>query len=420
MAHIFQPKYTKPIPPNADVITVKGRRYVSWRAARGGRLIRWPVCDDDPTRYAATSKAWWVRWTDADGAEHQEKVSTVKSIAERRRLEIEDREERIRHGVLPAAVREKPATNRAALLGEWQQSIIDAGNSAGHASLYRRRADAILTGTGADLPGRLTAADVSTLLGEWRRKGIEREKGRGKPLSVETSNHYATAIKALCRWCVDRGYLQGDPLVSLRRLNADRARTFERRALTPDELDRLIVATAGRTTRAAVPGPDRAMAYLLVAYTGFRLKEVSQLTPASFRLSEVPPVVQLPTSKGKPPVVQVLAEPVAERFRAYLASKPVGRLLWYGAAWAKERRASAVLRSDLRAAGIEYKDATGRVVNFHSLRTTFATWLAQAGVPIQHAQKLMRHSDPRLTIAFYTKLGSVDLADQLDKLPPPK
>jgi hypothetical protein len=41
-------------------------------------------------------------------------------------------------------------------------------------------------------------------------------------------------------------------------------------------------------------------------------------------------------------------------------------------------------------------------------------------VPIQHAQKLMRHSDPKITMAFYAKLGSADLAGQLDKLPPPK
>lgn len=419
MAHVFRQKYTKPVPRAATVVRVRGVPHASW-TSRGGRKIVWPLSSEDPKRYVGTSAIYSVRWTDAEGKEHVERVSSVRSIAERRKLEIEEREERIRHGVLPPVVRNSEATDAEKLLAEWEQSIIDGGATEGHAQLYRRRAALILRHTGAELPGRLTAADVTTLLGTWRREGIERAGGRGRPLSVETSNHYATAIKALCRWCVERGYLQGDPLVTVRKLNADRARTFERRALTPDELDRLVAATAARTSRAAVRGPDRAMVYLVVAYTGFRLKEVSHLTPASFRLSETPPVVQLPASKGKPPVVQVVPEALAARLRPYLAGKPKGVRLWYGAAWSKEKRASQVLRSDLAAAGIEYRDATGRVVNFHSLRTTFGTWLAQAGVPIQHAQKLMRHSDPKITIKFYSRLGDADLAGQLDKLPPPK
>lgn len=419
MAHVFRQKYTKPIPAGATIQVRNGVGSVSW-ISRGGRKIRWPLSPDNPDRYVGTSAIFSVRWKGADGSWHVEHVSTVRAIAERRRLEIEEREERVRHGVLPASVSRVAATDASKLLAEWERAVIDGGASPQHADLYRRRAGLVLQHTGAGLPGKLVAGEVTALLGEWRRMGIERDHGRGRPLSVETSNHYLTAAKALTRWCIERGYLERDPLAGCRKLNADRARTFERRALTPDELDRLVTATAARTSRAAVPGPDRAVAYLVVAYTGLRLRELSQLAPESFRLDDRPPVVRLAASKGKPPAAQVLPEALIARLREYLADKPAGVPVWYGEQWAKERRASSILRSDLKAAGIPERDATGRVVNFHSLRTTFGTWLARAGVPIQHAQKLMRHSDPKITAAFYTKLGDDDLAGQLDRLPAPK
>lgn len=52
---------------------------------------------------------------------------------------------------------------------------------------------------------------------------------------------------------------------------------------------------------------------------------------------------------------------------------------------------------DLAAAGIAKRDAQGRTVDVHSLRHTFATLLARNGVSPGVAQKLMRHSDTRLT-----------------------
>ena len=57
-------------------------------------------------------------------------------------------------------------------------------------------------------------------------------------------------------------------------------------------------------------------------------------------------------------------------------------------------------RRDLIAAGIEAKTLEGRI-DFHALRNTFATLLAQEGVSLTLAQKLMRHSDPKLTASIY-------------------
>jgi len=47
-------------------------------------------------------------------------------------------------------------------------------------------------------------------------------------------------------------------------------------------------------------------------------------------------------------------------------------------------------------------------IRFHDLRATTATLLARAGVPLVVAQRILRHSDPRLTANVYSH---VDLGD---------
>ncbi|MDA1166324.1 MAG: tyrosine-type recombinase/integrase [Planctomycetota bacterium] len=49
-----------------------------------------------------------------------------------------------------------------------------------------------------------------------------------------------------------------------------------------------------------------------------------------------------------------------------------------------------MLKRNLEAAGIPYQDKAGRFLDFHSLRHTFGTNLARAGVAPKVAQELMR------------------------------
>ena len=55
------------------------------------------------------------------------------------------------------------------------------------------------------------------------------------------------------------------------------------------------------------------------------------------------------------------------------------------------------------------RDEHGRKVDLHALRHTFATRLARAGVELVQAQKLLGHSDPKLTAEVYTHLAPDDL-----------
>jgi integrase len=60
-----------------------------------------------------------------------------------------------------------------------------------------------------------------------------------------------------------------------------------------------------------------------------------------------------------------------------------------------------ILRRDLKAAGIPYRDEQGRYADFHALRHTADTMLGLAGVAPRVRQQFMRHSDIRLTLQTY-------------------
>ena len=57
-----------------------------------------------------------------------------------------------------------------------------------------------------------------------------------------------------------------------------------------------------------------------------------------------------------------------------------------------------------------------RRLNFHSLRSSFASWLALDGVSIYQISKLLGHSDVKLTQHYYAHLEPAELHDVVDKL----
>ena len=57
-----------------------------------------------------------------------------------------------------------------------------------------------------------------------------------------------------------------------------------------------------------------------------------------------------------------------------------------------------------------------RRLNFHSLRSSFASWLALDGVSIYQISKLLGHSDVTITQQYYAHLAPAELHDVVDKI----
>jgi hypothetical protein len=57
-------------------------------------------------------------------------------------------------------------------------------------------------------------------------------------------------------------------------------------------------------------------------------------------------------------------------------------------------------------------------MRFHDLRHTTATLMLRAGVPVHHAQRVMRHKDVRLTTETYRHLVADDLRGAVEAIAP--
>jgi integrase len=103
--------------------------------------------------------------------------------------------------------------------------------------------------------------------------------------------------------------------------------------------------------------------------------------------------------KNRKSVVLPVSETVIAMLRELRAKAPPDRLRVF-----KNIPRIETFRRDLGRAEIQVLTPTGKL-DFHCLRVTFATALCLANVPLVLAQRLMRHSDPKLTANIYTKLG---------------
>jgi hypothetical protein len=76
-----------------------------------------------------------------------------------------------------------------------------------------------------------------------------------------------------------------------------------------------------------------------------------------------------------------------------------------------------MIRHDLEAAGISYRDADGAVADFHSLRHSCVSMLARGTAPVKIVQTLARHSTPTLTLGVSAHVGIFDQTAALEALP---
>jgi integrase len=266
-----------------------------------------------------------------------------------------------------------------------------------------------LAGTGSGNARRFPRETAEAARG-WLRRG------RGS----QTIAHYLTAMKQFCRWLVKDRRTPSNAVEHLSVGVATEDIRHDRRALTLDEMRRLIAAAQSSAKLFRdISGPARAALYALACASGFRKSEIASLTPESFQLAAEPPCVVLAASAAKNgrQAVQPLPSDVAGLLATFLADCPPNRPVWPGT-WVG--RGAEMLRIDLEAAGIAYAVEGPNGVLFadlHSLRHSFVAALDRAGATLKTAMQLARHSDPALTAARYGRAQLHDLAGTVERLP---
>ncbi len=289
-------------------------------------------------------------------------------------------------------------------MADFHASILAKGATGKHAFEIRGKTVKIVELCGVERISELTPSAVQSAIQALRDDG----------LSLQTCNHYLRAIKQLSRWLWRDGRLREDTLAHLSGYNVKLDRRHDRRAMTDDELARLIDTAKQGPIVGGMSGPERAMLYQLAVGTGFRANEIRSLTPESFSLDTDPPTVtvQAGYSKRRRCDTQPIRTDLAELLSEYLATKARGE-----AAFRLSDKPGKMLRADLDAAGITYRDGSGRVIDFHAMRHTFISNIVRSGASVKVCQELPRHRDPKLTLGVYTHLQVADKTKALNSLP---
>ena len=241
----------------------------------------------------------------------------------------------------------------------------------------------------------LTADRVQDALADLRDSG----------LALATLNHYRTAIRAFSKWCHRSGRMIDDPLIGVAGFNAKEDRRHDRRTLAVDDLRRLIDAAHAGPDYREMTGPSRSLCYRLAVATGLRFSEIKSIGPKSLDLAGDRPTVTVAagfTKNGKEATLPLPADLAAD-LAHHLATRPLKAPVF-----PLTDRGAEMVRIDLEAAKIPYRDDAGFVFDFHSLRCQCATLADAAGISPRVVQRMMRHSDLALTDR-YTRPRVADL-----------
>ena len=403
-------------------------------------LYKKPIVVTDPATGRKTktkSKKWWGQYKDASRQLKRVPLAIDKMAAQAMLNQIVQRVEREKAGLIDPTEeeRKRPLTHH---LKEFKDYLDNKGVTAKQVAEATRQLQKMVDGRKWKFIGDITAAGAMDFLGQLRRDG----------LSIQTHNHYLKAAKQFTRWLVRDRRTPIDPLVHLSRLNVRTDRRHDRRALSAEEFGLLIEAARAGKRVEGISGSDRAMLYVLAAWTGFRKGELGSLTLRSLHLDDDPPTATVAAcySKHRREDTLVLHPELARQFREWLASKrrlKPGQPLFPisgGVPGGTERKTHKMIERDLMAARDKwlddaktpeekekrlksdflcYCDHDGLFADFHSMRHLFITSLERAGVSPKMAQTLARHSDIRLTLGVYTHVELPDCSAAIESLPAP-
>jgi len=371
---------------------------------------------------------WRFQFTDWTGRRRAGTGTRSKSQTEELARRVELKHDEIRRGLRPppnAADRHRlrPFAEVAAEYCEWGE---DKGGLRGgpwgttHARMRRAHLewwrDELRLERLGDLIGAIASAEKA--LRTWR----ERTKS-----STKTAKNRAGALMAFCNWCVKRKYLQDNPVDGLSAFRT--TPKTHRRPLEPSEIGRLL---------AAAPA-ERRLLYETALCTGLRANELRSLTAADLDAEAGGFVLHDEWTKNRKGGFQPLPAWLSQKLedfanadkadrlyrQAYRQAQsklepPEGRLLYVPSnparAFDQDLEAAGIPKIAKKVGGGDAKRIEVWKIDFHALRTTFATMLGHLRAGLKEVQALARHADPATTWNLCVRTNDADLSELAEGL----
>ena len=465
MATVYRKTYTKPLPPDAELLSRKGERIARWKDNKGRfRTAKVTTGLDGSARIIVEAGTFTAKYRDGDGVVRE--VSTgckTKDGAFSVLKDLTDRAERVRSGILTSSedtIADHQPTPLSEHIGAYVADLTNKGVTAGRIADTESRLNRVAEDCGFRKLGDLSPDKLDGWLSDRLAENM----------SAATHNGYLEAFIAFGYWCIGKRTKNGrarftgekrltaNPFAGMPKADQKADPRRKRRALTEPELVSLLdvaqrrplleamtvrrgkrkgqaVAKLRPETRERLEqlGRERALIYKSLVLTGLRRGELDSLTTGQLELDAPTPYAVLNAADEKNregsdvPLRADLAKDLQgwlaeklERLRrdAIAAAEPVPmRLPPDTKVFNVPTGLVRILDRDLRLAGIPKRDERRRTIDVHALRHTFGTHLSKGGVPLRTAQAAMRHSDPSLTANVYTDPKLLDVAGALDALP---
>ncbi len=275
MASIYKKKYPMPMPVGAAVVERNGKQLARWTSGKG-QMREAELLPDGRVEFV--SDYWYVRFRDADGKMRRQSTGCRdKQAANKILSDIVADVEKIKSGII--SPQEKQVASHAdRTLTEHVEDYLQ------HLSRKRVRGRKVSLQYRKNVEGRLHRLVKECRLRRLRditREVIEKwlDLAEEGGLAPATRNEYLISLSAFCNWAVKTGRLASNPVAGICKADRSSDRRRTRRALTAEEVARLLNAARRRPIaevgRKAVPLPEEDR-------TGRRTWTFEPLTAANF------------------------------------------------------------------------------------------------------------------------------------------
>ena len=453
MATVYRKKIIRPMPEGAEIVIQRGKQLVCWRDGRDRkRTAEIAVGKDGVVRIATRTATYYAKYRDATGQLREIATGCRDETAARAVLaDLVRRSELVKARVITstedaiASHQDVPLTDH---VEAWLAHLEAKGVTKGRIKTNRQRFTQVAEDCGFT---RLMDLDGGEL-----EKWMLRKAKEG--MSAGSRNGYREACVGFANWAGRAKRLGENPFAYVPKADAKADCRRKRRALTEDELVRLLDATRRRPlleartirrgknkgkplaevkpwTRERLErlGRERTLIYKTLVLTGLRRNELASITVAQLELDGPHPHAELYPSdekNGKGSKIPLRSDLVAD-IREWLAEKlllaqreavrrgqqPTSSLPPYTRLFTVPTALVKILNRDLKLAGIPKKDGRGWTIAVHAMRHTFGTLLSRGNVAPRTAQAAMRHSSIDLTMNVYTDPQLLNVAGALDTLP---
>ena len=316
MGTVYKETFTKPLPAGAKIIVRKGKRLAEWKDAKGKTRTAPLTAAGD--RIAVEAGTYSAKYRDGSGIVRKISTGCRDEAAARSVLtELERRAELVKAKVLTVA-EDAVADHQGTPLGDHFALYLTHLEAEGTSPDHRENVNRCLR--------RIAVECRLTMLADLNRDVFEgwlvvkTREGMG----ARTRNLHRASAVALCNWCVATRRLTRNPLAQVKKADEEADPRRKRRALTENELIRLLdvarrrplldamtirrgkrkgeaVARLQEQTRRALEalGWERALMYKTLVLTGLRKGELASLTIGQLDLDADPPFLVLDAADEK-------------------------------------------------------------------------------------------------------------------------